>query len=112
MLHYDIPRSAQIYIHRSGRTARANKSGIAISLVSPLDSKYHREICTELGVSSLPTFPVDLTVLGPVRDRARLAVQISKQAGAAAKEQKSKSWLKGLAQAAELDVDEVCDGEC
>lgn len=35
--------------------------------------------------------------------------QISKQAGAAAKEQKATNWLKSLAQAADLDPDDVCD---
>ena len=37
VIHYDIARSPQTYVHRSGRTARAGNPGSAISLVSPED---------------------------------------------------------------------------
>ena len=35
VVNYDLPRSAQDYTHRIGRTGRAGESGLAISLVSP-----------------------------------------------------------------------------
>jgi ATP-dependent RNA helicase DDX24/MAK5 len=35
VVHYEIPKTAESYIHRSGRTARAFKGGIAIVLVEP-----------------------------------------------------------------------------
>lgn len=35
VVHYEIPKTAESYIHRSGRTARALKGGIAIVLVEP-----------------------------------------------------------------------------
>ena len=34
VLHYDYPTNSQIFVHRSGRTARAEKSGHTISLIS------------------------------------------------------------------------------
>lgn len=34
VINYDIPSDNEIYVHRIGRTGRAGKSGIAISLVS------------------------------------------------------------------------------
>jgi ATP-dependent RNA helicase RhlE len=39
VFNYDLPRSAEDYVHRIGRTGRAGKSGVAFSLVSPEDTK-------------------------------------------------------------------------
>lgn len=38
----------QTYVHRSGRTARANKDGIAVMLISPQDQKNFMKIFTIL----------------------------------------------------------------
>ena len=40
VFNYDMPRFAEDYIHRIGRTGRANKKGLAISLVSPTAVSY------------------------------------------------------------------------
>ena len=37
MINYDLPTVAEDYIHRIGRTGRANSKGSAISLVGPAD---------------------------------------------------------------------------
>src|SRR3989344_7111873 len=42
--NYDIPKNSTEYIHRIGRTARAGKEGIAVSLVSPRDYENFRNV--------------------------------------------------------------------
>ena len=42
--NYDLPASSKEYTHRIGRTARAGKDGIAISIVSPRDYENFRNI--------------------------------------------------------------------
>ena len=37
VINFDMPRTADIYLHRIGRTARAGKKGTAISLVEAHD---------------------------------------------------------------------------
>jgi superfamily II DNA/RNA helicase len=37
IINYDVPSSAEDYVHRVGRTARADKTGIAISLINEHD---------------------------------------------------------------------------
>gem|GEM_PF-4818675 len=32
MVNYSLPKEAEVYVHRIGRTARAGKSGLAISM--------------------------------------------------------------------------------
>ena len=43
----------QLYIHRSGRTARANSTGTTVSLVAPEDAHHHNEICTTLDTAGV-----------------------------------------------------------
>ena len=49
-LFFSLPFSiaSQLYIHRSGRTARANATGTTVSLVAPEDAYHHNEICQSL----------------------------------------------------------------
>ena len=43
VINYDVPNDAEDYVHRIGRTARASKSGMAITFISPDDQqKFHR----------------------------------------------------------------------
>lgn len=39
VVNYDLPHSAEDYVHRIGRTARAGRKGTAISLVTPEESR-------------------------------------------------------------------------
>ncbi len=44
IINYDVPSSAEDYVHRVGRTARADKTGVAISLVNEKDMQKFRRI--------------------------------------------------------------------
>ena len=44
VVNYDVPHDAEDYVHRIGRTARAENSGEAITLVSPDDARYWHRI--------------------------------------------------------------------
>jgi superfamily II DNA/RNA helicase len=44
VLNYDTPIHAEDYVHRIGRTGRAGKSGIAITLATNADAKYLQAI--------------------------------------------------------------------
>lgn len=39
VVNYDLPKQADVYLHRIGRTARAGKSGVAIALVEAHDAQ-------------------------------------------------------------------------
>ena len=38
----------QIYVHRSGRTARAEREGISIALCSPEEQRLYKNLCSSL----------------------------------------------------------------
>jgi ATP-dependent RNA helicase DeaD len=44
IFNYDIPRDADSYIHRIGRTGRAGQTGMAITLIDPHEQPYVRLI--------------------------------------------------------------------
>jgi superfamily II DNA/RNA helicase len=44
VINYDLPNVAESYVHRIGRTARAGRDGIAISLVAEDEVAYLRDI--------------------------------------------------------------------
>ncbi|MFH1415994.1 MAG: DEAD/DEAH box helicase [Elusimicrobiota bacterium] len=50
IVNYDIPDSPDMYIHRSGRTARLGKAGISISFVSTEDNQSYNRIREEAGI--------------------------------------------------------------
>ena len=67
VVHYDLPRSADDYTHRSGRTARAGDAGLAVSFVSADIEAHWRLICKRQGLD--PTLEV-MDGLEPVQAAA------------------------------------------
>ena len=59
VINYNLPDDADVYIHRSGRTGRADKTGICISIIH-LKEKYkikmiEKKIGREFGMAKVPT---------------------------------------------------------
>ncbi|GAB5360711.1 hypothetical protein AAMO2058_000650700 [Amorphochlora amoebiformis] len=50
VINYDLPRIVEDYVHRVGRTARAGRSGLALSLVSQYDIQLFLEIEKKINV--------------------------------------------------------------
>lgn len=59
VINYDLPDSAESYVHRIGRTGRAGKEGMAISIIHPLDKRklkdIERHIRQRLEIGTIPT---------------------------------------------------------
>jgi len=51
VINYDVPREAEDYIHRIGRTARANNTGMAVTLINEQDQQRFGKIEKFLGYS-------------------------------------------------------------
>ena len=84
VLHYHLPRAADMYVHRSGRTARAEKSGLSILLCSPeevqgvrrLVAKVHARNANEHdggGRFFMRTLDIDTRVVSRLKPRVALS---------------------------------------
>ncbi|RQM12915.1 hypothetical protein DD237_006815 [Peronospora effusa] len=107
VVHYHIACSTEIFVHRSGRTARANKEGLSIALVSPTDAKNHAQICKMLQrPTGLSDFPFDHRYMEAIDERMRLVKSINEQENAAGKLKSEVTWFEQMAAAADLDLDD------
>ena len=66
VVHYDVPEDHKAYVHRSGRTARAGRGGLVISLIEPNGQRAARRMQREAGIDAEVTAP-DLEVLADHR---------------------------------------------
>ncbi|XP_066354234.1 DEAD-box ATP-dependent RNA helicase 9-like [Miscanthus floridulus] len=65
IIHYELPNSSEIFVHRSGRTGRAGKKGTAIVMYSYEQSRAVRVIERDVGCkfTELPKINVEGSVL-------------------------------------------------
>ncbi|CAL5031086.1 unnamed protein product [Urochloa decumbens] len=105
VIHYQLPHSTDVYIHRSGRTARKSLAGCSIALISPADKSKFYSLCKSLSKVNLQQFPVDPAYMPAIRDRLSLARQIDKIARKNSQENASKSWIQRNAESMGLILD-------
>ncbi|NNF56911.1 MAG: DEAD/DEAH box helicase [Rhodothermaceae bacterium] len=70
VFQYDVAQDREYYIHRAGRTARAGKSGVAISLLTPSDQPALRDIVRKYDIDmEYRDVPTDDEVAARVGER-------------------------------------------
>ena len=73
VIHFDPPEDHKAYLHRSGRTARAGRGGVVLSLVEPGQARELGRMQRQLGLEQ-PITDVDLAAIagaGPAREPHR-----------------------------------------
>ncbi|XP_019639049.1 PREDICTED: ATP-dependent RNA helicase DDX24-like [Branchiostoma belcheri] len=104
VIHYQVPRTSETYVHRSGRTARAQKEGLTLLLTGPEDAQYYRRICKTLGKDEdLPVFPTEPLYLAAVKARVAAARRIDVGEHRYMKKKHHNDWF--LQQAKEMDIE-------
>ncbi|KAI9500950.1 P-loop containing nucleoside triphosphate hydrolase protein [Coemansia spiralis] len=91
VIHYQIPRSGDLYVHRSGRTARAKR-------------KLYYKMCAKLE-KDIPLFPVDLDIVGRLKPRVELAREIDLREHKMNKLAHERNWFKKNAEELDIELD-------
>ncbi|XP_021893702.1 DEAD-box ATP-dependent RNA helicase 13-like, partial [Carica papaya] len=105
VIHYQLPHSAEVYVHRSGRTARASSDGCSIALISSRDTSKFASLCKSFSKESVKRFPLDNSYMPEVMKRLSLARQIDKILRKDSQEKAMKSWFERNAESVELLVE-------
>lgn len=105
VVHYQLPHSAEVYVHRSGRTARASADGCSIAIISPNDTSKFVTLCKSFSKKSFQRFPLENSYMPEVMKRMSLARQIDKIMRKDSQEKAKKTWFERNAEAVELVVD-------
>ena len=104
VIHYHLPPTPTIFVHRAGRTARAGNRGISIALVSSREKKLMETICESVGMpQGFPAFPRGVSLDPSVKRCVALAREIGEVAAKGEKVDRDAQWLKKSAEEADLE---------
>lgn len=115
--HYHLPRSADVYIHRSGRTARAGLEGVSVMFCSPQEAsgpfkKLRKLVAASAeklskvsGKGDVKLLDVDYDLVAQLKERVRVASKLADSAIASTATRKENSWVKQAAE--DLGIEDV-----
>eukprot|EP01134_Creolimax_fragrantissima_P001078 CFRG1078T1 len=107
VIHYQLPRTVELYVHRSGRTARADAEGVSVIFLAPTEIAKYKKLCKSIDskVDGFSEFPVDNMYMPAIKTRVSLARRIDKSEHRANKKKGDDDWLTKAA----LEMDIILD---
>lgn len=107
ILHYHVPRTADMYIHRSGRTARAENAGESILVCSPDEVAGVIKLVAKIhGVAGgVEPVQIDRQLVARLLPRMTLSQKITEATLAKEKLGSQDEWLKAAAEELGVDYD-------
>ena len=114
VVHYHVPRTADTYVHRSGRTARASASGKSILICSPEETAgvarliakiHHSQKSASKKAIPLQSVHLDRNIVTRLRPRASLSKRITESTLAKEKLSSEHDWLRAAAEDLGVDYD-------
>ena len=130
VIHYHVPRSADDYVHRSGRTARASNSGMSVLLCGPKEAVPTQRLVAKVHAAAevrqkkaeenpdsvkknkkmfkgqgLRTVDIDRRIVARLRERVDLAKKITDATLAKEKGRKEDDWMRTAAEELGVEYD-------
>ena len=102
VLHYHLPRAADMYVHRSGRTARAMQTGSSVLICAPEEVQGMRRLLSKTK-TFLRTIELDRKVVARLKPRVTLAKTLADYM--LAKEKKGDDKMRAMAEELGVDYD-------
>ncbi|PVV01511.1 hypothetical protein BB560_004069 [Smittium megazygosporum] len=105
VIHYQVPRGGELYVHRSGRTARAQLEGVVIIFVCPEERGNYLKLCKTLGKTSIPVFPLEYKLLSKVKPLVVLSQKVDSIEHRLKKETHEEDWISKTCQELDIEVE-------
>ncbi|TPP48567.1 DEAD/DEAH box helicase family protein [Leishmania donovani] len=111
VVHYQVPRTTEAYIHRCGRTARCGGTGLSVLLVNAQEHMSFRKLMESLGrkESEVETFAMQATIVHQLHSHLRIAWQIDKLQKEIGKSRANNQWVNRMTKEADLETDDMFD---
>lgn len=109
VIHYHIPQKTETFIHRSGRTARANRSGKVTSLITQKELMLYKKVMIDLHYTQFAMKTLSIVQLEKIKSLFEYAKQIERETFQIKKANREKQWYKKTAQQCDMLVDDDCD---
>lgn len=114
VIHYHLPRAADMYVHRSGRTARAETSGSSIIICAPEEVMGVRRLVAKVHVRTetankskffIRTLDIDRRIVSRLKPRTTLAKKLADTNIAKEKKSNDNDLLRQAAEDLGVDYD-------
>ena len=92
VIHYHIPLETKIFVHRSGRTARAKNNGRVTSLISEKELGLYKRIMIDLHYKEFSMKTLSLNQIERIKSLFEYAKEIERENFKIKKENKEKQW--------------------
>ena len=106
VIHYHIPTRTDIFVHRSGRTARANQSGKVSSLISGKELGLYRRIMVDLNYKQFSMNTLPVTQLEKIKSLFEYAKELERENFNYLKENREKMWYQNAAKQLDMIYDD------
>ena len=106
VIHYHIPSRTDIFVHRSGRTARANQSGKVSSLISGKELGLYRRIMVDLNYKQFSMNTLPVTQLEKIKSLFEYARELERDNFKYLKESREKMWYQNAAKQCDMIYDD------
>lgn len=107
VIHYQVPKTCESYIHRSGRTARLSKKGTSLTLCEPKEAPFYKRLCNSInGGKDLEDYDVDLKLKNILKDRVVLAQQCDTIDHQLRETKSDRNWFVKAAKDCDIELEE------
>ena len=106
VIHYHIPTRTDIFVHRSGRTARANQSGKVSSLISGKELGLYRRTMIDLNFKQFAMNTLPVGQLEKIKSLFEYARELERDNYKYIKENREKMWYKNAAKQCDMIYDD------
>lgn len=105
VIHYHMPRDFDTFVHRSGRTARANRTGRAVIISDSEDQKRFIKYIREFPKDTIQNLDLGYNEVFGDKPLVQQAMEVERKAHVFTKSEKEKKWMVKASH--DIGIDEI-----